>query len=805
MKIVKERKRYAAMVIVATFLSMFASPAFGATASSFVLHSTATTSLSAGQTFTLMDIELPNPSADSIIRNASGNTPVGQTLKTTTLKYVDANGNAAYDSGELLLYDAGAPSVLETGDFHESGNLPTAQLQTFSAVEPNFVGYLDADGNSAYTVGERIVQQEMAGTSGTLSATPDPIPFNANTENFIDLNNSNSYDSYEPIILDADNDDHLSAGDYVLSDRTTNNAPQVRRFDANNGGDQKVCYEDSGTASGALDDSDQFWWDSASACTSYNTGTDIILTGVSPVVSGNSSRVTSATNMSASLTEVWLGYYDDNGDGAYTCSRNGICEALIKQTGYASSGIVAGEFSRRSEFYDSSTDVNGCGGIAGCLAWDETGGPGLIKKDTDLYFVWDAHTSGSYDYKHDILDTVYAGTVSNPSNGLLRAFPSSMKFYASSSTFTGAEAIVSITGTQTLQSQTDIKKSGPIALSNFSTNTRFADLDNDNIRDTNEDLISDLDLSGTYQTHALSSVSFTNAGTALNGDLAWLKLYQENGSSVGYDAADALIASLTGGSYFGQNLVPASAVQFTTNANARRIYAVAQVAASPVNGRTIQGKINTNAVAMTSGEDGPTDSAVTNGGVYTVATGGPPDTTPPPAPPTFSSTPGNAKITLNWTNPTVSDFAGVTIRMSTGTYPTSATSGTEVYNGSSTSATVTGLTNGTQYYFGIYAYDTSMNYSTTTRTSNTPVGSADTTPPGPVSGVISTGGNGLVSLSWTNPTASDFTGVVIRSSISGYPTTATSGTEAFNGTATSTSTVITGLTNGTTYYFSIFA
>ncbi|SMD32479.1 Fibronectin type III domain-containing protein [Reichenbachiella faecimaris] len=68
----------------------------------------------------------------------------------------------------------------------------------------------------------------------------------------------------------------------------------------------------------------------------------------------------------------------------------------------------------------------------------------------------------------------------------------------------------------------------------------------------------------------------------------------------------------------------------------------------------------------------------------------------------------------------------------------------------------------------------------------------DITPPGSVSGLSATTGNGQVSLSWTNPSDSDFDHVSI--SYNGGSTTSTSGSKT-----------ITGLTNGTSYTFTVVA
>ena len=72
----------------------------------------------------------------------------------------------------------------------------------------------------------------------------------------------------------------------------------------------------------------------------------------------------------------------------------------------------------------------------------------------------------------------------------------------------------------------------------------------------------------------------------------------------------------------------------------------------------------------------------------------------------------NAKVTLNWTNPGDTNFAGVLILRKTGGYPQRPSDGDRVYSGTGTTYTDTGLTNGTQYYYRAFAYNAKKQYQT---------------------------------------------------------------------------------------------
>ncbi|MDO8588626.1 MAG: carbohydrate-binding protein [Armatimonadota bacterium] len=175
------------------------------------------------------------------------------------------------------------------------------------------------------------------------------------------------------------------------------------------------------------------------------------------------------------------------------------------------------------------------------------------------------------------------------------------------------------------------------------------------------------------------------------------------------------------------------------------------------------------------------------------------DTTPPGNVTGFTATPGDNQNILSWTNPTDLDFIGVKIMFKTTGYPTGPTDGTQCYDAGGTSYNHTALINGTTYYYKAFAHDAAPNYASGVQASATPV---DTSPPVNVTNFTATPGDGQVSLSWTNP-AGGFTGIKIRFKTTGYPTGPADGTQIYDSNGTSYN--HTGLTNGTTYYYTAFA
>lgn len=76
----------------------------------------------------------------------------------------------------------------------------------------------------------------------------------------------------------------------------------------------------------------------------------------------------------------------------------------------------------------------------------------------------------------------------------------------------------------------------------------------------------------------------------------------------------------------------------------------------------------------------------------------------------FTATPGDGSITLSWSIPNDNDYAGLMIRKSTESFPSSIGTGSEVYNDSGLRFSDDGLDNGTTYYYTAFAHDGVPNY-----------------------------------------------------------------------------------------------
>ena len=187
----------------------------------------------------------------------------------------------------------------------------------------------------------------------------------------------------------------------------------------------------------------------------------------------------------------------------------------------------------------------------------------------------------------------------------------------------------------------------------------------------------------------------------------------------------------------------------------------------------------------------PFRRGIMTGGVFGLA----------PDPPTggSASSGANGQSVLTWSAPvndgggTISDYL---VRYSTDNSTWSIfADGTS----SSTGATVTGLTNGTLYYFQVAAVNAYGTSGYSTSFSGTP----STVPNAPTSGAATSNANAQSVLSWTAPAVNG--GASITDYVVQYSTDNATWTTFADGVTATTGATVTSLTNGTLYYFRVAA
>jgi hypothetical protein len=166
-----------------------------------------------------------------------------------------------------------------------------------------------------------------------------------------------------------------------------------------------------------------------------------------------------------------------------------------------------------------------------------------------------------------------------------------------------------------------------------------------------------------------------------------------------------------------------------------------------------------------------------------------------PVPQGVSATPGNGQVIVSW--PAVTGATSYNIYWSTTTGVTTANAINKTnVPGAATSYTVPNLTNGTAYYFVITEVNGNGESAASTEVSATPT---DSPPPAAPTGVTAVAGDLQATVSWALEPNADSYNIYWSTTANVSPATGTKITGATNPY------ILTGLTNGTTYYFVVTA
>ena len=172
--------------------------------------------------------------------------------------------------------------------------------------------------------------------------------------------------------------------------------------------------------------------------------------------------------------------------------------------------------------------------------------------------------------------------------------------------------------------------------------------------------------------------------------------------------------------------------------------------------------------------------------------------TAPGAPRGLTATAGDAQVSLSWQAPGANGGAAITgyrVYQGTSKKPVASVTGT--------GTTVKNLTNGTAYSFKVTAVNKAGEGSASGAASATPT--AKVTKPGLPNGLTASPGNGKVTLSWKAPGSGGGTGISGYEIYRGTSPGGESGTPVNASLVAGTSFSVTGLTNGTRYYFTVAA
>ncbi len=173
------------------------------------------------------------------------------------------------------------------------------------------------------------------------------------------------------------------------------------------------------------------------------------------------------------------------------------------------------------------------------------------------------------------------------------------------------------------------------------------------------------------------------------------------------------------------------------------------------------------------------------------------DIVPPASPQNLSAQAGDKQVTLTWTANTENDFLRYRIYEGTTANPVTAIDSSE--SAFDTTRTISELNNGTTYHFRITAVDTAGNESGFSNEVN--VTPSDQTAPAAPTSLVAEAGEGQATMIWAKSTESDFLRYRIYGGTTSNPTTAIDSSESI----LDITRTISGLDNGTNYYFRITA
>jgi hypothetical protein len=164
--------------------------------------------------------------------------------------------------------------------------------------------------------------------------------------------------------------------------------------------------------------------------------------------------------------------------------------------------------------------------------------------------------------------------------------------------------------------------------------------------------------------------------------------------------------------------------------------------------------------------------------------------TVPSAPLNPVATAGNTTASISFSPPTSTGGDPIT------SYTVTSTPGGLTATGAASPLTVTGLTNGTSYTFTVKATN-AVGTGPASVASNAVIPTAPATVPGPPTNVVATAGNAQASVNFTAPTNTG------GDPITSYTVTSTPG--GLTGSSSGGPIIVNGLTNGTSYTFTVYA
>lgn len=301
--------------------------------------------------------------------------------------------------------------------------------------------------------------------------------------------------------------------------------------------------------------------------------------------------------------------------------------------------------------------------------------------------------------------------------------------------------------------------------------------------------------------HKLKKLRIKNNGTMIQGiDISRIKIFDDTSTTIG---------KFNGTENFLDHLYWNSSLFKWTNNNllidsGKNLLITADIGASATHNRTFLA-CTTLTDDITCQSNYTAALVITNRGTLTIST----DTHPPSDVfPFILKTGNNSSITLFWTTPAESDFQAVMIRYNTNNplFPSGTNSGYLLSLKTNIPLTNDsfihdGLIYDVNYKYTVFSRDDVFNYSGGATNQGT---AQDLVPPGNITFFTIMPEDSQLSLTWDNPFDIDLKGILLKRKTGGFPQSLSDGATVLSNVIQE-SVLDTSLTNGTNYYYMIWA
>lgn len=523
----------------------------------------------------VLDVTLPDPTVDTLVHNGTGFAVTAENTLTnfngTSDQFSDDDHDNAQDYADGALIVSSADTSISAGEIVTSG---TADLTAFNSVEG--VGmdvFADTETDNNTLDPNEDIYRIIHNGADTFADGDLLMSFPSNIQFYDDntVGDDNTYNDTEAIISDADADNLPTAGDTVI---TSGKAGVEAIVLSDN------LILDDADSSGNYNAGEVIWKDTTASPGTFDAGSDYVIIGSAAATCGGL-----CTPISNLANESGFAFLDDNNDGAYTSTRNTSGEVVVWY-GNGTNPSDDDSLTAPVTFFDPAQ-----------LADDDINGTWIEDMNTfpaaDFYLRTTVEGGGPYADGDNIIALIHNGSSTSGPMNEVRLLSASNKFSDAdnSNTYTDGELVASSADGNLAAGEVLI--SGTVDVTLFDSTVtpfyKFHDGSTNGSYTEGEDIATDDDNSTYYNADKMTAIRVNNAGTGDDADLAGMKLYQEDGTTAGFQSGqDTLVMTDADGTYFNSSeSVTTDPYSDNVGLIDQRFYVTIDMGASPTNGQTI--------------------------------------------------------------------------------------------------------------------------------------------------------------------------------------------------------------------------